>query len=281
MKTLRVYGDSFLSNGRGWDGKSLTTLLGEKLNVSVINKAIAGCSTEYAFIQLAEDIQNNRINQNDIIIFNTTLPNRLNLIFQNQDRPETAALYLRESALFDFLNNSNNSSDHSWFQKNQIHINWYLANQDLKLKNLNFESYIHTIKGFAGTMPDTVFVVLHNLPFKFTIPISPTPKNFLHSDIELWKISNNEYIGDNVEYWDFVKNVGQDPRLNHLCVPNLEIMSSLLSESINCLDISNLSYKQFNQKFIDPIVSLDQYQYYVSSNYMYYHNDSIEKLKKL
>ena len=45
MKTLRAYGDSFLSNGLGWEGKSLTTLLGEKLNVPVINKAIAGSIT--------------------------------------------------------------------------------------------------------------------------------------------------------------------------------------------------------------------------------------------
>ena len=274
MKTLRAYGDSFLSNGLGWEGKSLTTLLGEKLNVPVINKAIAGSSTEYAFIQLTNDIKNKSIDSNDVIIFNTTFPGRLNLEFQNHTRPETAALDLRKPGLFDMLNNSKNSKDHSWYFKNQKHIEWYMVNQDYNLKLLNIEAYTHTIKDFAYTMPNVTFVVLHNLEFEFAIPGNAFPKNFLHSNISLWQISKNEFTNKNTE-------LGQDPRINHCCIPNLHILSDMLIDAIDQFNITSLTYDKFKQKFIDPIVSLKQYEDYISKGYLYYHADSVNKLKSL
>lgn len=288
--TLRLYGDSFLAPAIGWEGKSWTTLLGEQLDIPVVNKSRAGSGTEYAFMQLANDIQHNVIQQKDIIIFNTSFNGRLDLEFQLTTRPETAALYLRKPEEFDKLNNSENSNNHNWFHTNKEHIKWYVAHRDYNLIKLNYLAYVCTLKDYAATMPDTIFVILHNLTPSCSIPGRLPLDNFLNPTISLQQISNGELTGSKSIDWEqgfgsrygsFVKHIGQDPRINHLSTPNLNILKDLVFNSINDLTISNFGYDKFKTELFDSLESIEDYKRYVDLGYLNYHPATEKKLLNL
>lgn len=248
MRTLRVYGDSYAAPlDNCW-----ASILSTKLNLPVVNKAISGGSTEFAFFNLVEDMNNNTIGDDDVIIFVGSTPGRLYLNFQRQ-RPETASLYLREPP--------NANHDHSWYWANKKYIDWYLANQDHRIHEMQQEAYMHMIKTYAESKPNCTFIIMCNSDLNVAMPDVALPANFLRSYTYLTTVSSNEMIGITENHYSEWTSVSiYDVRSNHLGNPNLRILADLLEQSIRTKSIANITYDKFKQNYLHKILSKQQYK---------------------
>jgi hypothetical protein len=268
--TIRIYGDSYGAKTEirldCW-----ADILGRKLLLPVVNKAVSGGSTEYAIKLLANDIREGNINDNDIVFFVTSLPGRLHFKFQHDGRPETAALYHNPQVQRRWIGPDVNRN-HDWYYTNKKHIEWWIVNQDLTMASLNHEAYLHLIENYARTRPNVKFFILANMDHNFHIPIGEKSKNLFKPKIFLHTISKSEIIGDKKDYWDWVKYTTVDFRVNHLSNPNLEILTNCLVESIETESVDNITYDRFKSNFLTIIQNKQQYLEYVSNGWLYHYD---------
>lgn len=259
--TLRIYGDSFGENDteQSWSSK-----VSQKLKRQMINKALGGTSTEYSFRLFVEDIKAGVFETGDIIIFVTSTPGRL--FFKHHiTAPREAGMVFTAPKSYD------------WYWNNIKHIRWYLENIDWTVLKLSHEAYISAIKDAAYQYPDCLFVILSNSESGEDFDIKIDPPNFLRSRTYLLEISRREVLSGTLEkfYTEYV-----DPRINHLCLPNLEILSDLVIESIRKRDVSCITYDKFQTNLIDPITTRKEYINYVNSGMIPWRDWWYEQLKK-
>lgn len=257
MKTLRVYGDSFVAATPGF--KCWPEILSDRLSIPLVNRGVSGSSTEYSIKCFVEDVQHKNISDDDIVIFVTSTAGRLHFSFQNNDRPDTGSAYLHrpESRTRDW-----------WYFQNKDFIEWTIVNQDVQLLDINHEAYIHLIEGVARSKPNATFILLGNSDHRTKVGRGDFPKNFLQSETFLNTISQNEYI-EPVSYPEWTKHTRWDLRVNHMSIPNLHIMAEQINQSINSGVLSNLTYDKFKTKIMSPISSKSQYLDYIKNNYIY------------
>lgn len=263
MSKILVYGDSFAAPSRYPFGNDWPAKVAEKLGMTIENKALEGSSTDYAIKLLLEDLKN--INDNDIVIFVRSTPGRLSFEFQMKDKPETAALYLHD------IPELQKDPDHYWYKENKKHIEWYLVNADPCLDVLRQEAYTHVIKNIAELKPRTTFLLMSNSPYEspeLEIPLAYIPYNLLIPKIYLLHISNNEIKSKTDQpYTEWTKHTKLvDMRDNHMCVPNLELLSELVVESIKTMSVENIKLEKFQTKLITPpLKTLDEFKNYVDA----------------
>jgi hypothetical protein len=275
MATLRIYGDSFASCQRDPAITSWTTLLADKLKLPMINRAVPGSGVEYSITELYNDIQANIVNSNDIIIFVVSSFGRLNFSHQRQ-QPDTAAMYLHVPPDCGYRN-------HDWYWKNKKYIEWYLVNQNFNQFNVNHTAYISMIKDIAKLYTNCKFIILENSGYQ-GINLSAYPDNCLHSTISINDISKNEFdislhSSENV-YNAWTEFTIWDPRQNHFSIPNLHILTNLLFESLQNMDISNISADKFLKHHMKKITSKEEYMKVVTDNLINYNNSIFSFLKK-
>jgi hypothetical protein len=267
MKTLRVYGDSF---GANMQVMTWPTMLKEKLQIPLVNKAIHGGSTEYASLQFVNDV--NVIGDDDIVIYIPSTKGRLHFDFQISNRPDTAADYCHEP-------NVRPDYDNSWYYKNKEHIEWWMVNASHDVISMNFESYVHVISNVARSKPNATFIMLKHQPWDH-IPNIVHPANFLIPPISFTNITSNEIIGG-YNYTDFVEFTKTDPRSNHLTIPNLKILTELVHETIITQSVEHFTMDKFKTNVIKKITSKEQYLEYVTQEYVYYRHAILNNLPQL
>jgi len=268
---ILVYGDSFAAPGITESQPGWTEMLARKMGVNILNKAVNGGSTEKAFINFAEDIKSNTVDDDDIIVFIKSTPGRCHFLFQNE-HPETASMILHPHMM--------NEDMYPWYRKNRKLFRWYMENRDFRVTQLAHESYIHVLMNYARAKPKSRVFLLHNhRNHGFDIPKPEPTSNFLEPDTCIHAISCNEWQGD-IDYWKFVKNTLSDPRQNHLCNPNLEILSDLAKESLMSGKTDNFSYDLFQKNLYGPILSIPSYEEWIKRGYMYDYPFMRERLQK-
>jgi hypothetical protein len=277
MTTLWVYGDSFSAQGSTLNEFAWPTLLAKKLDVNVINHSVSGGSTEYAMQCLFKDVNSENYQDGDTIIFVVSTPGRFHFKFQN-NRPETAAQYYHSV--------NENDPQHFWYKENKQYLKWYIVNCDYFLLRLNHECYIHAIKNLAESKPKCKFVLLANSDHLLAgdgvhakLPMGVCPPNFFRPDIFLNQISVNEYNHSVDTYNDFVLHTGWDPRINHLCNPNLNILADLVYTAVTTGKLEDFTYDSFNQMVFNQIRSVDDYSKYIDQGLLY-HIPAIERTLK-
>jgi hypothetical protein len=251
MRTLRIYGDSYAA---AWSGGGWGEQLGRRLGIPVVNKGVGGSSTEFSMINFTQDITDNTIEDDDIICFVTSTPGRLELKHITENIPSRAVNYFHVPP---------KTPEHTWYWDNKDHIEWYMVNRDERLLAINHESYIHTIKDYARSKPNATFVLLQNSYRNLNIPGGLPPPNFLMPDIFLGEIQKNEVV--DWKGWDDFSEYYHDPRINHLCNPNLTVLVDLLIYSIQQLTVDNFDYNYFHKQIISKITNDVQYTEYVKS----------------
>lgn len=270
---MLVYGDSFAacpSNDRpGW-----TKILADKMNIPHINKAVGGASTEKAIINFMDDVKDSNIHSDDIIIFVKSMAERIHFNHHN-DNPGLA----NWSSINEY--DEYESKRNWWFKLNKKYIEWYLINRDLRLNYINHEAYYHLLKNFARENPKNLIVYLEAKPNNYvSIKSSEVLSNFLHPKIYLYTLQNNEYNA-NIGYREFVKYTTHDVRENHLCIPNLKKLASLVEEMIQTKNVGNIVYEAFESNIYGPIRNLSEYMYWIDKGYLYRNDWYIDRLKKL
>lgn len=251
MSTLYVYGDSFAAPVESY---SWVNLLGSKLAINFINKAISGSSIEKSMLLFTEDYKKNIFSQDDIIIFVLGIPGRLHLDYQNK-HPNTASLFTRD-----------NNLDNIWYKINKNYIKWYFLNRDPRLYRLNIDGYLHILKNFSEQNSTIKLILLSVNDLNPIFPLKPIPCNFLLPNISLWKISENEFDGINYESW--TEKVKTDIRINHLSLPNVKILADSIFDIIMTNDLSKLNYNSFIKKIFNKQLDKHSYEKYTKKGYL-------------
>lgn len=259
--TIRVYGDSF---GEDDHEMSWPRQVSNKMKRPIVNYALGGSSTEYSFRMFINDVKNKVFCSGDIIIFVTSTPGRL-FFYHHAQAPREAGMVF------------NAPDSYEWYHHNAKYIKWYLKNIDWGVLQLNHEAYISAIKDAAYQFPDCLFIVLSNSDSGQNFNISKNPVNFLRSYTYLLKISEKEIIGGNTKQF-YESHL--DPRINHLCLPNLEILSDLIIESIRKRDVSDITYDKFKTNLIDAIKTKKDYINYVNDGVLAWREWWCNQLKK-
>jgi hypothetical protein len=265
MAKIYAYGDSYIDNGfREYINNELiefpgwAPILAKKLGHEILNRGVSGSSTENAMMKFAEDIKENRFESGDIILFQTSTPGRLHLQFQ-KERPETASVYLHRV--------DTTQPRHAWYRENQRYIQWYIANFDVGLAQLNHVCYLHTIINFASSRPDLKIVLLSNTNQVEQIKLPELSKNCIVVPTELDRIAKNEWI--DCSYNDWISWTKFDARTNHLSNPNLNTLVELVFESLSTGRTDNFTYDKFKQRIFSPILSREDYYRYAEQGLIY------------
>jgi hypothetical protein len=129
------------------------------------------------------------------------------------------------------------------------------------------EGFLHILKNFAETRSGPV-ILLSNMNHNFKMPMNNTPKNFLRPTIHLNNIAVGE-LESGVDYEKWTAFTKYDLRINHLSVPNLNILARLVAQSINNLVIDNFNYDLFLKNIFKPATTMAEYQHYIDLGYLY------------
>jgi hypothetical protein len=261
MKKLWVFGDSFVAPNH--ESHEWARLLADKLNIEYENFGVGASSSEHAMRQFQKIISSTQITNSVIIVLLSTV-GRLDLEFQIE-RPETAAIYAHSYLV-------TNDPHHEWYRENRKYLEWLTVNYNYKSAWLNRECYIHTLKNYAESEPSNLIIVLQNSlqssrPDSI-IPRGNPPENFIMPEIDFNKISTNEMIVQ-VTWQEHIKHTGKDARVNHLTIPNLEIMAQAMSEVILTRDVFRLSYDRFQRSIINQIKTQQQLDEYIAAGILY------------
>jgi hypothetical protein len=196
LTTLIVYGDSFAgppiryeSNAYSW-----VDILANNLNIPYHNKAVAGSSLQYTISCFIKDHLEEKISEEDIIIFTLTDPSRLHLERQNK-YPKTATRYSVED-------HTDNKKDY-WYQINKNYLKWYFLNKDTNLDYINASGYVHLLQNYAKSNPKTKIILLNSFPSTYYVPSINDIPNFIFPDIDLKTASDREFTKSfDYKYWE-------------------------------------------------------------------------------
>jgi hypothetical protein len=270
-KKLIVYGDSYaeevLQNPISW-----TSQLATKLNLTMLNRATSGSSIEYSIKYFIEDKLSNIISSDDIIIFIFTALGRLHLKYQIK-HPRTASAFAAGRFGINYFPNYI-----SYYKQYEKYINWFQKNKDENIFKINASSYFHMLNNYARSNPNNTFIILSVDTLLHPIDI-PLLDNFLIPNINLRKISNNEF-SSGIDFQSFIRHLTIDVRHNHLTIPNSAILAELLYKVIINNDPTILTYDKFLQNILDiNIKSKKDYLHYIEKEIVYFMPKIMDSLK--
>lgn len=243
MSTLFVFGDSYAEDTPG----SWTRLLSNSLGFNLKNFARGGSCLEFSYIKLLENIK--KIKKGDVVIFVLTSSVRIDLEYTITEQPT-----------FGWLTNNLQRFPNPDFVKE------YLLNRSMDIvdnKHLLYISFIHML---STQLPETKFIVIPGFPKEAKINFKLSTHNFLFlNSFSLQKISNKEWNWFKVSMKSFERIFKIDLRENHLTVPNLKQLASMVEKVIKHWDSTYYVQDEFFKKIINKKVSTidDIYKYYV------------------
>jgi len=285
MKGIHVYGDSFTS--RDWAGiDSWPDIMAKKINAVVNTNAKAGSSTEYSMLKFAKDVHANTIRDGDIVIFVLSTPGRIPLKFINEHYPEGGVLFIREPHK---ASTTREAECHKWYWDNKEHIDWFLVNFDRELHILNHECYFNTVLNFARSRPNVTVVMFDSIEINYRMLRGDFPKNFLYpSRFYLFEIACREFVfydkkrnerADAYRLWTKYLNY-VDPRINHLSIPNINILVDQILYSMENSTVENFTLDKFVTDLFEYPVDEKRYEEYINKGYLLYNVGIAERFKQ-
>jgi hypothetical protein len=262
MKELRVYGDSYTATWNKNDSGDLkahnwTNMLAKKLGYKEVNKATSGGSNASMYSRLREDIKENNISNNNtgaIIVQLSTLGRFYNE-WTLKNYPSAGSTYLHGHPL----------GQDPYYDDNKDHIKWWIAENNIDLESLGIETFLHWLKYFLSKKYSNVkiIVLFNTINSEWDFSQLKNTENFLcFNDFTLTNVSFNEY-GRKHTFMNFVKYTKVDPRANHLCNPNLELLADTMFKSIQANATSIITEDIFYKNIIDQIKNEDEYKKYI------------------
>jgi hypothetical protein len=250
MSTLHVYGDSFVADEND-DQTGWPYILAKSVGLDVTNHGVSGSSTEYAFCKFMHDVEKRRFSDGDVIIFVVSSPLRLHFTEVLEKYPQYGSRYINITA------KELNDPSNQWLKDNKEYLDWWYVKTDLKLNEYNHEAYIHMIKTWADAHPKNTVLVLHNLNPKNFIEISNS-KNFFIPQFSLGDVSDKEH-GCKGGHAEFVEKTTYDPRINHLTIPNAEILADALVTTLKNKSTKSWGSVTFRTDLISKIKNHKDY----------------------
>lgn len=277
---LIIYGDSFASRNIRADVQNKQFCWAERvaknLDLKYINNAVSGSSAEFSMYKFVDDIENNRIDSNDYIIYVQTNHNRLYSNHFIHKQPDM-------SAAFPWLSKEEieSNSKYYYFRQNYDHFVWYYSNLEQKVDILHHESFLHSIKSYAAHNPGLKILLLLLEPIEDHFGFFENlPKNLYFPNLSLNNISEDEFEDNwNVKKWS--KLVGVDPRLNHLSRPNLKTLANLATDTFRNGYVGNWDKDKFITKIFSQVDTLEKYVDYCNKKMLWCYLDIVQSYKNI
>lgn len=272
MVKLLVYGDSFAGPPTRYDvnAYSWVDLLADNLKIPYINRAVAGSSLQYTISVFIKNHLENKIDDNDVLVFALTEPSRLHLARQHAS-PRTATRYAMD-------NHFENKKDF-WYQINKNYLKWYLHNKDAELDYINASGYLHMLQSYARSKPNSKIIILNSYPNNYYIPLSDNVPNFMIANINLKTASDNEF-NKSFDYKDWESYINTDIRSNHFSIPNLKILANSITDALVFKNVNKINYDNFLKEILDyPIKNKNDYKRYIDKGYLFYSENIMKRLK--
>jgi hypothetical protein len=230
-----IFGDSFVSDwAAGSHAQSWVTELSESEDVVAVNRALGGSSTETAILRFYDSSR--EIRGGDWVIFGFSTLARLHFREINRSRPDQACSVW------------NRPITHIWTQENLPEIEWWIENVDLDLLKLNFLAYRQMLRTLARQQPEVRVLVVYNTLLEKTWSVDrATVANYWEYPLALNEISQNEFK-DAQTYDQAIGSLGWDPRINHLCEPNRQILKEQCREFLVQGRTPSVSYEDFQKR---------------------------------
>lgn len=273
-KELRVYGDSFVAAEPYLDGPTdvekfwWTRILAGKLDFDEMNCAVSGSSNASVYTRLFNDIQCNTINNETTgaIVVQLSTTGRFFNRTVLKEFPQVGSVYLTENMFTD---------KDEYFQENKEFIQWQLSEIDVKHEQDMMEAFVYWMQTYvAKKFPKVQIVLLFNTIFKHQdFSLVETTENFMCFDnFSLSEVNGNEIVNYK-DYFDFTKVTQIDPRLNHLCTPNLFKLADIVYSTIKSTNIKEkisikkeTSVDSFEKQIIKRIESLSEWHDCIDKN---------------
>jgi hypothetical protein len=279
MKTIRVYGDSYTcehpSESRdGWWTKKLAN----RLKMNEVNLARSGSSIFYSIKNLANDVKNNRIEDDSIVIILISSIGRFHNKTVFDTFPESGANFIHGCRFF-----QENHPAFKYYYDNEDFIKWWFVENDLELEKIHVQNFIYWIYYIASKKYiNNKFIIMFNNFENFQgydySYINNTENFLLLKDFSMTKVSNNEI--DSGNFFDFVGNINSDPRINHLTNPNIDILVDVMEKVILQNDLSDLRYDRFLTNLLKPIKELSGYKKYTEEGILIEKDYILKKFDK-
>lgn len=264
MKELRVYGDSYTATWWQNDSGKLTAnnwtnMLAKRLGYQEVNRASSGGSNASVYFRLQDDITRNIICNNNtgaIIVQLSTLGRFYNdWVLKNY--PGAGSTFLHGHHL----------SKNKYYDDNEDHIKWWIAENNIFLESLGVETFLHWLKYFVAKKYYNIkiIVMFNTVNKEWDFSQLNNTENFLcFNEFNFMNVSFNEY-GNKYSFADFVKYTKIDPRANHMCHPNLELLADTMFKSMQANTTSILREDIFHKDIIDQIKNEDEYKKYIDN----------------
>lgn len=279
MKELRVYGDSYTATWNKSDGVDLkkhnwTNMLAKKLGFQEVNKAVSGGSNASVYSRLKDDIKNNIIcnNKTGAIVVQLSTLGRFYNTWTLKNYPNAGSAYLHGHTL----------GYNQYYEDNKDHIKWWIVENNNSLESLGVETFLHWLKYFVAKKYSNVkiIVMFNTIQKEWDFSQLKNTENFLcFNNFTLTNVSFNEY-GRKYSFLDFVKYTKIDPRGNHLCDPNLELLADTMFKCIQYNETSMLTEDIFLKNVIDQIKNEDEYNKYVDKGIISFHSEILRRMNE-
>jgi hypothetical protein len=243
MSTLFVFGDSYAEDTLG----SWTRLLSDSLGFNLKNLARGGSCLEFSYIKLLENIK--KIKKGDVVIFVLTSSVRIDLEYTITKQPAFGSAI---SSVEQFPNPN--------------FVKEYLLNRSTDIVDNKYLLYISFVYMLSTRFSETKFIVIPGFPEESKINFKLDSDNFLFlNSFSLQKISNQEWNWLKLSMKTFERIFNIDLRENHLTVPNLKELATMLEEVIKYWDSTRYNENRFLRKIINKKVKTvdDVYTHYV------------------
>jgi hypothetical protein len=258
--TIFIYGDSASASELDHIAPGWAKMLSDRLDFELLNRAVSGGSTENAFNNFTGDYLSSLFKDGDLIVFQFSTVGRLFLNHQTEF-PRTASLYLNPPKFLD-------KKEHRWYFENKEYLEWYVVNHNLRINDISQAAYKHVLKNLAESNPGVTIVILELDKKQIDFPLGNIPTNFFAPNFELHKVFSNE-IKSRLQYFDWVKYTGWDPRINHMSIPNLIKVANLIYD----LYTRRIDIEDYNGYFIEDcfeqIKNKEDYKSYARHGLLY------------
>lgn len=291
IKTVRVFGDSYVApeytgNITGMMRQGVIARLSKKLGATTVrNYAAHGSCFEFSLKNLTFRLNSNEIKPGDLIIFCVTTSGRIANkstcdinVKEGQNFPQLAAGgsgllhhdYTKENPK---LNKGSHFLD-TYAIENREGLLYTMLEKDTAVDNLQHFGMYCLLLGIAKANPENKFVIINvehrsriNNDWAPEIPDNCIVYPLATSDNDqaeiLWDAETLDFFKRKrhhaLRYNTMIKYAGQDPRINHLTIPNSEVFVEHLYKGIKYWNFDHVKKEDFHKEYWDVPKTSEEY----------------------
>lgn len=261
MKKIVVFGDSYAQFEQD-SLKNWVLLLGQKLQLPVINYGHSGSALGYALDQFIKYYQSSEYSSDDIVIFVATNDTRIYVSDMPHPGIGWAPVLYQNGHPLASSPGSISDTAHEWLKDNGKSAAWAIENLYMTELNYEFVKILCFLKTWAQHCSLNTMIVVPSInlgehPELIDIPLA-TSNFFPLLTFPLLDISNAEFSNNELHEYACYKMA--EKRANHLSAVNRKILAQIIATIIETHDISSYKIEAFSKKLYSTLTEYENYK---------------------